>query len=81
MPEARVLFFSDENPEQLYVVFAPAKSQRINQQIFHPRDAEVKGAQARGVQMTVKEVKSVTANKPRNWDEKETSPKGSWMKF
>ena len=81
LPEAKVLFFSDENPEQLYVVFAPAKSQRINQQIFHPRDAEVKGAQARGVQMTVKEVKSVTATKPRNWDEKETSPKGSWMKF
>lgn len=81
LPEARVLFFSDANPEQLYVVFAPAKGQRINQQIFHPRDAEVKGAQARGVQMTVKEVKSVSSAKPRNWDEKEASPKGSWMKF
>ncbi len=81
MPEAKVLFFSDANPEQLYVVFAPAKGQRINQQIFQPRDAEVKGAQTRGVQMTVKEVKSVSATKPRNWDDKESSPKGSWMKF
>jgi topoisomerase-4 subunit A len=81
LPGAKVWLFSDADPEDLYVMYAAAKGQRINQQMFRPRDVAVKGVSARGVQMTVKEVKSVSAAKPRNWDDKEQSPKGSWMKW
>lgn len=81
LPGARVWLFSDADPEDLYVMYAPAKGQRINQQVFRPRDVAVKGVAARGVQMTVKDVKAVSAAKPRNWDDKEQSPKGSWMKW
>ncbi|HMP76673.1 MAG TPA: DNA topoisomerase IV subunit A [Kiritimatiellia bacterium] len=80
LPDAKVWLLTDADPETIYVIYAPAKSQRINQQIFHPRDVAVKGVSARGVQMTVKEVKAVGLTKPRGWDDKELSPKGSWMK-
>lgn len=79
-PGSRVWLFSDEDPDQLFVLYAPAKGQRINQQIFAPRDLLVKGVAAKGVQMTVKEIKAVSATKPRNWDDKEQSPRGTWMK-
>ena len=81
LPHAKILFLSDADPEQLYVVYAPAKGQRINQQVFKPRDVEVKGSQARGIQMTVKEVKTVSATKPRSWDDEATSLKSHWVKF
>lgn len=80
-PGAKVWLLSDADPEDLYVMYAPAKGQRINQQLFRARDVAVKGVSARGVQMTVKEVKSVSASKPRNWDDKEQSPRGSWLKW
>lgn len=80
-PGAKVWLLSDADPEDLYVMYATAKGQRINQQMFRPRDVAVKGVSARGVQMTVKEVKSVSASKPRNWDDKEQSPRGSWLKW
>lgn len=80
LPDAKVWLLSDADPENIYVIYAPAKGQRINQQIYHARDVAVKGVSARGVQMTVKDIKSVSSTKPRNWDDKEQSPKGSWMK-
>lgn len=79
-PDAKVWLISDQDPEQIFVLYAPAKGQRINQQVYHPRDVAVKGVSARGVQMTVKEIKTVGITKPRRWDDRESSPRGSWMK-
>ncbi len=76
---AKVWLFSDREVEQVYVLYAPAKAQRINQQVFHPNEVAVKGVSARGVQMTVKKVKAVSTAKPRGWDDREASPRGSWM--
>lgn len=79
LPDAKVWLLDESDPEDIYVVYAPAKGQRINQQIFRARDVLVKGVQARGVQMTVKEVRTVSTRKPRNWDDTEKSPRGTWM--
>jgi hypothetical protein len=68
-PGSKVLLFSDQDPEQIHVVYEPAKGQRIHQQIFAPRETPVKGAKTLGVQMTVKEIKNLSVNKPRNWDD------------
>jgi len=74
---ARVPFFSDADPEELYVVYAPAKHQRINQQIFHPREVGVRNAKSRGNQLTTKKIKNCGASKPRNWDDAAESPPGA----
>jgi topoisomerase-4 subunit A len=79
-PGSKVLLFSDLDPEQLYVVYEPAKGQRIHQQIFSPRDLAVKGAKTLGVQMTVKDIKNLGVNKPRNWDDDAEMPRGAPLK-
>lgn len=74
-----VLYYSDKSPEQLFVKYSPAKGQRISQQIFNIKDALIKGAKARGNQMSVKSIKSITDTKPRSWDDSEDSPQGAMM--
>lgn len=77
-PDAQVLFFSDASPDELFVKYKPSKNQRIHQQVFTPADTSVKGAKARGVQMTVKAIARITTEKPRGWDEN-AGPKGALM--
>ncbi len=77
---SRVHLLTDSDPETLYVVYAPAKNQRIHQQIFAPREIPVKGVKARGNQMTLKRIRTVATNKPRNWDESATTPPGRMIK-
>ncbi len=79
-PQSKVLLFSDEDPDQVHVVYEPAKGQRINQQVFSPREVAVKAVGTRGIQMTVKEIRTISIHQPRNWDEKEKSPRGALMK-
>jgi len=74
-----VLYYSDKSPEQLFVKYSPAKGQRISQQIFNIKEALIKGAKARGNQMSVKAIKSITDTKPRSWDDSEDSPQGAMM--
>ena len=73
-------YFSDGDPVELFVKYKPAKNQRIHQQLFNPREAEVKGVKARGVQMTSKSVSRITSTRPRDW-EAEAGPKGQLLKF
>ncbi len=79
-PQSKVLLFSDEDPDQVHVVYEPAKGPRINQQVFSPREVAVKAVGTRGIQMTVKEIRTISIHQPRNWDEKEKSPRGALMK-
>jgi len=63
----------------LYVKYAPMKKQRIKQQIFSLKDSLVKGVKARGNQMTVKPVKSITDSRPRGWDDSHVAPQGAML--
>jgi len=74
-----VLYFSDQSPEQLFVKYAPMKNQKIKQQIFNIKDALNKGVKARGNQLSVKPIKSITDTKPRSWDDSDDSPQGAMM--
>ncbi len=75
---AKALFFSDAQPETLYVKYAPRKGQQIHQQEFEPKKVAVRTARTRGIQMTTKRVTAVTTQKPRNWDER-AGPKGALL--
>lgn len=77
--KAEILYYSDKNPESLFVRYAPAKNQRIKQQIFNIKEALVKGAKARGNQMSVKAIKSITDTRPRGWDDSDDSPQGAML--
>ena len=78
--KSKVLLFDAENPSELYVKYAPMKNLRIKQQIFDIKDALVKGAKARGNQMTVKKIKSISTTQPRGWDGADDAPKGAMLK-
>ena len=73
---AKSLFFSDAQPETLYVKYAPRKGQQIHQQEFEPKKVAIRTPRTRGIQMTTKRVTAVTTQKPRNWDER-AGPKGA----
>jgi len=77
--KSEVQYFSDKNPETLFVKYAPMKNQKIKQQIFNIKDALNKGVKARGNQLSVKPIKSITDTKPRGWDDNDDSPQGAMM--
>lgn len=79
--QSKILLYSDEDPEQIFVVYEEAKGQRIHQQIFGTREVAVKGAKTLGVQMTIKDIKNLGISKPRNWDDNAEGPKGATIKW
>jgi len=68
-PKSKLLFLEPDTPKELYVRYKPAAYQKINQQICHPSELEVKGAKTRGRQISVKDVSSVTTKPTRGWDD------------
>ena len=77
--KSEILYFSDESPEQLFVKYGAMKNQKIKQQIFNVKDALNKGVKAKGNQLSVKPIKSITDTKPRGWDDNDDSPQGAMM--
>ncbi|MCL1888188.1 MAG: DNA topoisomerase IV subunit A, partial [Kiritimatiellaeota bacterium] len=73
---SKILLLQEGVPEALYVKYKPAKSQRINQQVFNPSEVIVKGVSARGIQMTSKDIERLAVEKPRWWQDGEDAPKG-----
>jgi topoisomerase-4 subunit A len=74
-PKSKILFFTPDTPDQLYIKYKPAPYQRIHQQIAKPSELMVKGVKARGNQVSVKEVSAINTKPPRNWDpEAPTTP-------
>ncbi len=69
MPKSRILLFTDTQPEAIYVKYKKVKRQRVNQQVFQTADMPCKGVKARGIQMTVKKIRSISTDRPRNWDD------------
>ncbi len=69
IPEkSRILFFEADTPPELYIRYKPAPYQKINQQTCKPEELSVKGAKARGNQISIKEVSSINSKPSRGWD-------------
>ncbi|NLB54181.1 MAG: DNA topoisomerase IV subunit A, partial [Lentisphaerae bacterium] len=75
--KAKAVLFSDTPVETFYVRYAPAKGQRIHQQIFYPEQVAVKGARALGNRMTSKKIRNWSVTQPRWWEATEDSPPGT----
>lgn len=73
---AKVLVLQDDNPAEIFVKYKPAKGQRIHQQVFDPTDMPVKGAKAKGNQMTAKKIARVATSKPRWWNDEDDQHRG-----
>lgn len=67
--KSKILFFAPDTPEKLYIKYKPAPYQKINQQVCNPGELPVKGARAKGNQVSIKEISSVNTEPPRGWDE------------
>lgn len=86
--KSKVLFFDEGCPENIYVKFKPAKNQKIHQMLFQPLElvdkgagekkpvVEVRGATARGIQLTTKAIARVSPTKGSWWNDGEASTKG-----
>jgi topoisomerase-4 subunit A len=69
IPEkSRILFFEPETPAQLFIKYKPAPHQKVSQQTCKPGELSVKSAKAIGNQISIKDVQSINAKPPRNWD-------------
>lgn len=73
---AKVLLLEKGVPEAIYLKYKPSKGQRIHQQVFQPADVPVKGAKARGNQMTAKKIARIATSKPRWWDDEADPHRG-----
>ncbi|MFU8780520.1 MAG: DNA topoisomerase IV subunit A [Kiritimatiellia bacterium] len=76
---SKVLVLEDKPIEEIYVKYKPAKAQRIHQQAFQPQAVAVKGAKAKGNQMTSKGIARIATSKPRWWDDEAESPRGQLL--
>ncbi len=86
--KSKVLFFEEGCPENFYVKFKPAKNQKIHQMLFQPLElvdkgggekkpvVEVRGATARGIQLTTKAIARISPTKGSWWNDDEASTKG-----
>jgi topoisomerase-4 subunit A len=75
--DSKVLLFTDAKPKEIYVKYKRAKRQRINQQVFHTDKLRVSSVKAKGSQMTVKTVRWISTEKPRNWNRGKDNPRGA----
>jgi len=71
--KGRILFFSPDTPERLYIRYKPAPHQKIHQQTCDPSKVEVKSARVRGRQLSIKDIAAVGVKPPRGWDPKATT--------
>lgn len=85
--KSKLLFFQSGCPDIFYVKFKPFKNQRLFQQTFEPKkqvekggemrdSVEVRGAGAKGIQMTTRPVARIATAKPTWWDDAQETSKG-----
>ncbi len=77
--ESKVLVLEDKPVDEIFVKYKPAKAQRIHQQAFQPNSVAVKGAKAKGNQMTSKRIARIATSKPRWWDDADDGPRGQLL--
>ena len=74
LPGSLLLLLTNDIPNEIFVRFKRAKGQRIHQQVFKTNSIPLKGAKARGNQITVKEVAGLYTEKPKGWARREGPP-------
>ena len=80
-PNSQVLLLVQGEPENIYVKYKKAKRQKIHRQAFPTKKLGVKTAKAKGVQITVKKIESISPTKPQHWDKGKKNPRGVAMDF
>lgn len=76
---ATVQVLEDKPVDEIYVKYKPSKGQRIHQQAFQPQSVAVKGAKAKGNQMTSKRIARIATSRPRWWDDTDEGPRGQLL--
>lgn len=79
--KTKVVLFEEGVPEHVYVKFAPMKNQRVHQQLLQVTNYQVKGAKAKGYQITMKKVQNIATKRPRNWDDSSNTDPNAVMDF
>lgn len=80
-PNSDVLLLEAGEPEQVYVKYKKAKNQKIHRQAFPTKKQILKGVKAKGAQITVKKIESISSTKPKHWDKGKKNPSGVAMDF
>jgi len=78
---SKVLLFTEGKPGHVYVKYAKQKRLRILQQAFETAKIPTKGVKAKGIRMTIKKVRWIGTEKPRGWDNAQSTPSGAFMDF
>ena len=79
--DSKVLYFSDTSPEMLYVKYQKARRLRILEQEFDLTTVSVKGAKAKGNQMSSKKIRVISDTRPRGWKDDPKRPRGRLVDF
>jgi len=69
--KSRVVMFSDQPVEKVWVKYKPAPRQRVNQQIFDMENYAVRGAKSKGNQLSSKKIHNAWPHEPRGWTDEE----------
>jgi len=72
--KSRVVMFSDEPVEKVWVKYKPAPRQRVNQQIFEMENYAVRGAKSKGNQLSSKKIHNAWPHEPRGWTDEKIDP-------
>ncbi len=70
---SKIMLFVEGTPDEIYVKYKPAPHQKVNQQKIKPSDLEVKTHKSRGNQVSIKKISKLSVERPRGWDDKETT--------
>ena len=73
---ASIRFFADQVHPMLYVRYAPDSRSRIRQQEFSLDRVPVRDRDAKGMVITSKRIEFIGAEKPADWDDGLTGPRG-----
>jgi topoisomerase-4 subunit A len=76
---ANLIFFSDENPGQIYVRYVADSRIRIRQQKFNVERQPVLGREAKGLVLTANRIDYVGGSKAPDWDDTLTGPPGRFI--
>lgn len=78
-PGCPAIYLADTQPEVLFVRYVREPRLRVLQQEFQTKKVAIRDREAHGIRMTSRQVKSVDGEKPANWDDSKTGPRGVYL--
>jgi topoisomerase-4 subunit A len=76
---SEIRLLADDDPPLLYVRYAGSETQTIKQQEFPTEPLPVKDRESRGAMLTSKKTSYIGKTKPKDWDDTQTGPRGTYM--